>query len=166
MVSYNFSSCFRDLFQKISFWRIVIVVFSLSMLAGCSSPRPYIVSKSMSEATTSTQKLDIRSIGVLHDRLTTFEYADKCASKHDGCISREPTLMLSNRTVHSLTAYLTGNNGTYTFVVDPKRNRTWFVTPGTYHVEVSIPGFPPTALETLSVIHYKEYKWEFWKDKP
>ena len=124
---------------------------------GCAPSPHYTTTSILSPGDTSIQLLNDRSIGVLHDRLTIFE--DKPP------VNSTPKFTILNRTVHSLTVELTGTSGSYTFVLEPKRDQTWLVNPGTYHVEISVPGFPTTAADSLQVNRHKKYKWELWKTK-
>jgi hypothetical protein len=152
----NFSNQFERSEGIIKYLSIILFVFSLFMLNGCATPQLTTISI-LSPGDSAVQLLPDRSVGVLNDRLTIIDDRNSASSTSK--------FTILNRTGHSLNVELTGNNGSYTFVIEPKRDQTWLVNQGRYHVEISVPGFPSTATDNLNINSYKKYKWELWKTK-
>lgn len=146
------------IFRNIELYSLILILLiTLTLLTGCTTPASSI--SVLTPSSTSTQLLTDRSAGVLHDRLTILTSGD-CASE------LTPRFSVFNRTMHTLTIELSGSSGSYTLLLEPKRDHTWLIREGSYHVEISVPGFPPAAADGLSIAKGHCYKWELWKDKP
>ena len=113
---------------------------------------------SSSPGDSSVQKLPDRSLGELHDYL---QVIGKTASPRDMC-----ELTILNATSHSLKIELNGMNGVYSLLLEPRRDRTWLLNSGTYHVEFNVPGFPPAAASALSLESSNKYKWKIIREQP
>ncbi|MCK5681623.1 hypothetical protein KAI46_12520 [bacterium] len=106
----------------------------------------------------SVQKLPDRSLGELHDYL---QVIGKNCSPND-----KSELTILNATSHSLKVELNGMNGVYSLLLEPRRDRTWLINAGTYHVEFNVPGFPPAAASALNLESSNKYKWKIIREQP
>ena len=136
---------------------IVCGMVAFMILNGCA-PRTTITRISLlSPSETSFQLLDDQYLALLNDRLTIKSNPTYPQDKVE--------FTIVNKTTMGLTIELSGQGGSYTFVTDPKRDQTWLINTGTYHVEISVPGFPTTATDELFITPASKYKWELWKTK-
>ena len=140
---------------KIYLTKLLIAMFIGAFCIGCA-PAPTSMTM-LNPGESSIQLLSERSAGILHDRLTIFRNVDS--------IDPIPQLTIYNETMHALTLELTGNSGSYTLTLEPKRDHTWQINQGTYHVEISIPGFPAIATDGLALNSYTHNIWKLWKTK-
>ena len=148
MIKKNISiKCFLYLFSS-----IVLCSF---ILGGCTPQ--YRVDSISSPGVTSIQLLTNRSLSTLNDRLTIFE--DQLY------VSPTPRFTVFNRTEQALTIFMTGQSGSYTYVVEPKRDETWLINIGTYHIELSLPGLPTAAADNVNINAFKKYQWEIWRSE-
>lgn len=146
------------LYCNIKYFTLALLIMISCALVSSGCAPQYTSSSVISPGDSSMQLLPDRSIGLLTDRLTiTGDHKDVDPMAH---------LTVFNRTNHTMTIALNGTPGTYNLSLEPKRDHTWLINEGNYHVEINIPGFPPTAAEGLSLTNYRKYKWEIFKTKP
>lgn len=124
------------------------------LMGGCAKKNRVYTSVFGGRADTSHQLTEDRYLGILHDQMEITD--DEAVNR------RHSEFHVFNRTPQAMTIDLSGPEGNYTLVVEPKRDKIWLINPGTYHVEVTVPGFPPTAADTLVLSLDKKYKWEIW----
>lgn len=127
------------------------------MLSSCAPKTTVTKMSLMSPAETSHQLLPGQYLAHLNDKLTVKANPTYPEEKIE--------FTVINRSLLGMTIEFSGQNGSYTFVTEPKRDETWLLNTGTYHVELSVPGFPTTAADNLVISAYHKYKWEIWKTK-
>lgn len=137
--------------------KVLFIIFVGILFTGCRpAPAPTVTSM-LNPGESSVQLLPERSAGILHDQLTI--------KRNVNSFDSMPQLTIYNMTMHALTLELTGTNGSYTLTLEPKRDYTWQINQGVYHVEISIPGFPTIATDGLSLNSYTHNIWKLWKTR-
>ena len=114
----------------------------------------YLPLYALSPGKPATQLLKDRALLVLRDSFQEI-------GAH-GSANPKSHLTVFNKTMKTLTIELTGKNGTYPLILRPKTEHSWRISPGNYHFEAGIPGFPTVAGEIpLSV--QMQYIWKIWR---
>jgi len=143
---------YRDLFSfkwKLMAKRMTFLAVIAVFVCGTYAPL-----YALSPGEPATQLLKDRGLLVLRD---SFKKIGTLCSANP-----KSHLTVFNKTMKTLTIELTGKNGTYPLILRPKTEHSWRISPGIYHFEAGIPGFPTMAGE-IPLCAQTQFTWQIWR---